>query len=168
MQRIPVAEATDAQIRDYLTIAMGVEVPARASRATMLAALESVQPEGKTILVSPTAATLRPGASATLDLKELLRRGLDMTDRVLVQVEQTPEAQRDKRIFLNHNGDFCTIKPGIAVAIKLKHVIALEDAKYRAFERDENGFPVGDGYLVPRYPYRILGVVGADVEGVVA
>lgn len=168
-QRIPAAQATEAQLIECLTVVHGVEIPPKTNRARLLLELNKVSPDG-TVLVSEAVAAAPPSSvtaptvasvadflahAARNDLSDDERAKRDAT-KITVIVDKSDEAGGDQPVPVCVNGRNMFVPRGEPVAIRYPYYVALVNAKRLVVEqtRDNQTFE----RTVQAYPFQTVGV----------
>ncbi len=155
LRRVSIEEATLPQLIDFASVILGLELPPKPTKAAMQALIETAAPGAREIIVvaklAAPIATLKTGIEAYADLPD--------DQRVNIVIPMEPGPMGESEVFVGNNGDEIVILRGKEVAIRVKHLRVLMDARKTVWDQAEDGSLIEDTKReVPAFNIQILGL----------
>lgn len=155
MKKIPIGEATEAQLRSFATDTLGIDIKATAKFATVRARVEQAwdKPEITVMESEPDDAKIASQASpqAVTDEQQAPEEGM-----VRLVVGVTEQAGGNDPVELGVNGKIMLVPRGIEVEIPYPYFEVLKHAVQDKYDPLPDGGMKPEPRKVPLYPFQVI------------
>lgn len=162
MQKIPIKDATDLQLRAWATEALGLQIAHNASREKIAAAILQADQAGEIFIETPQA----PPAPDSMDpmmnyvgpsqIKPLMGKGAAYKSdpHVVLVLNRTEEHGGDEPLPLSVNGKRFDIPRGVPVVIPWRYFLNLRQCIKTVYHQVSDNEVLGRD--VQAYPFNVL------------
>jgi hypothetical protein len=170
MKRVPMAEATEAQLREFAQNVLGLAIDHKTKGDKRRAAIGRAWPNQDHILVADTAPPAEAPAPA-LDInhtavpatKAMVDRTSGLDPKVKINISREAGPGGDRAVPVSVNGVAMVIPRGEDVTVPYRFYLALRNAITTLVEQDPNTLEEFRRDT-PSYPFQVVGPLPSEAE----
>lgn len=145
-------EATAAELRDYASINLGLDIPMKANAPTIISRMRAAGFDADEIETDePDVVEVVSGPKVAADDSG------DFSKMIEIMIPASNDQSGDQYEFVSVGSRDIRIKRGVRVKVPAPFVEVLRNAERFIYDRDQNNMIVGEPRTVPAIPFQIYG-----------